>query len=202
VNQLIAIPSSQFVPDRVVYTAVEVLGGECDDCHPPTGRELWITDGTESGTTMLANLQPEDEEWVYSGTTYCCADFQGGEPRDLLKKGNTIWFSGNTAEYGRELYRYGLAAVGGGLFLVDDIVEGEGSSNPMYTPSLPDVIYIGLLLPSPSTISSTRNSPPPTAARPYRYNSLPYSAVFPLNQIVFPFFSKSLGSPPWKSAQQ
>lgn len=145
VNQLIAIPSSQFVPDRVVYTAVEVLGGECDDCHPPTGRELWITDGTESGTTMLANLQPEDEEWVYSGTTYCCADFQGGEPRDLLKKGNTIWFSANTAEYGRELYRYGLAAVGGGLFLVEDLVEGEESSNPMYMTSGSDGVYFSAL---------------------------------------------------------
>ena len=61
---------------------------------------------------MLANIQPEDEEWDYQGTTYCCADFQGGEPRHLLKKGNTIWFSANTTEYGRELYRYSLGLGG------------------------------------------------------------------------------------------
>ncbi len=145
VNQLIAIPSNQFLPDRVVYTTLEVFGGECDGCHPPTGRELWITDGTETGTTMLANIQPEDEEWVYQGTTYCCADFQGGEPRHLLKKGNTIWFSANTTEYGRELYRYSLAGIGGGLFLVEDIIEGEESSNPMDMTSGSDGVYFSAL---------------------------------------------------------
>ena len=40
VGQLLVIPSNGFVPDRVVYTALEVLGGECDECHPPTGLSL------------------------------------------------------------------------------------------------------------------------------------------------------------------
>ena len=141
VGQLLVIPSNGFVPDRVVYTALEVLGGECDECHPPTGRELWISDGTESGTTMLANIQPEDEEWVYAGTTYCCADFQGGEPRHMLKKGNTIWFSANTAEYGRELYRYGMGGIGGGLFLVQDTLSGPEGSEPMWMTSGSDGVY-------------------------------------------------------------
>ena len=140
VNQLIAIPSSGLVSDRVVYTALEVFGGSCEGCHPPDGRELWISDGTPSGTYMLANIQPEDEEWDYQGTTYCCADFQGGEPRHLLKKGNTIWFSANTTEYGRELYRYSLG-LGGGLFLVSDIQSGSESSNPMYMTSGSDGVY-------------------------------------------------------------
>lgn len=140
VSQLIVIPSSGLVSDRVVYTALEVFGGSCEGCHPPDGRELWISDGTVSGTYMLANIQPEDEEWVYQGTTYCCADFQGGEPRDLLKKGNTIWFSANTTEYGRELYRYNLG-LGGGLFLVSDILTGSEGSDPMFMTSGSDGIY-------------------------------------------------------------
>lgn len=137
---LIPIPSSGFIPDRVVYAAQDVHG---EINSPPTGDELWISDGTESGTIMIANIQPEDES-AYNpdqGATYCCGDFQGGEPAHLLKKGNTIWFSANTHEYGRELYRYGLQAIGGGLFLVKDIESGNESSEPMYMTSGSDGVY-------------------------------------------------------------
>ncbi len=137
---LIPIPSSGFIPDRVVYAAQDVHG---EINSPPTGDELWISDGTESGTIMIANIQPEDES-AYNpdqAATYCCGDFQGGEPAHLLKKGNTIWFSANSLDYGRELYRFGLQAIGGGLFLVEDLVEGEESSDPMWMTSGSDGVY-------------------------------------------------------------
>ena len=129
-RNLLIIPGNGFIPDRVVYTALDVQGGQENGAHPPIGEELWISDGTELGTTMLANIQPEDESWESDGTTYCCGDFQGGAPLNLLKKGNAIWFTANSLDYGRELYRYDLAAIGGGLFLVSDILTGSESSNP------------------------------------------------------------------------
>lgn len=137
---LIPIPSSGFIPDRVVYAAQDVHG---EINSPPTGDELWISDGTESGTIMIANIQPEDES-AYNpdqAATYCCGDFQGGEPAHLLKKGNTIWFSANSLEYGRELYRYGLQALGGGLFLTEDTRPGEEGSDPMWMTSGSDGVY-------------------------------------------------------------
>ncbi len=140
-SQLLVLPSSGFVPDRVIYSNMEAKGGQNDDSHPPTGEELWISDGTETGTYLLANIVPEDESWQYSGVTYCCGDFQGSAPRDLIKKGNTIWFTAQTDSYGRELYRYGMN-VGGGLFLVKDINEGTSGSNPMHLTSAGPGVFL------------------------------------------------------------
>ena len=141
-RNLVAIPSSGSIPDRVVYSVLEVIGGETAQSHPPTGEELWITDGTDSGTTMIANLVPEDESWQYQGTTYCCADFQGSSPKSIVKKGNQIWFTGVTDDYGRELYRYVLGGVSGGLYLVKDINPGAEGSNPDYVTSAKGGIYL------------------------------------------------------------
>lgn len=140
-RNLVVIPSTGFVPDRVVYTVMETIGGQSVDSHPPFGEELWITDGTDVGTYMLANIVPEDESWEYDGANYCCGDFQGSTPRDLIMKGNTIWFTAKTDAYGRELYRYGMN-VGGGLFLVKDINEGTSGSNPMHLTSVGPGVYL------------------------------------------------------------
>lgn len=140
-RNLVSIPGNSLISDRVVYSALDVQGGQDIGSHPPSGEELWITDGTYLGTTMLANIQPEDESWDYDDTTYCCGDFQGGEPRDIIKKANSVWFSANSLDYGRELYRYDLGAIGGGLFLVSDIRNGIDSSNPTYMTSGSDGVY-------------------------------------------------------------
>ncbi|RAH17115.1 MAG: hypothetical protein CMB58_001165, partial [Methanobacteriota archaeon] len=140
-RNLVVIPSTGFVSDRVVYTVMETIGGQSVDSHPPFGEELWITDGTDVGTYMLANIVPEDESWEYDGANYCCGDFQGSTPRDLIMKGNTIWFTAKTDAYGRELYRYGMN-VGGGLFLVKDINEGTSGSNPMHLTSVGPGVYL------------------------------------------------------------
>ncbi len=141
-SQLIVIPSNGFIPDRVIYSNMEVFGGQEDRSHPPWGEELWISDGTRQGTIMIVNLVPEDETWVYEGTEYCCGDFQGSAPRDLIMKGNTLWFTAETDNYGRELYRYGLSALSGGLFLIKDINEGVEGSNPMYLTSGSNGAYL------------------------------------------------------------
>ncbi|MEE3269686.1 MAG: ELWxxDGT repeat protein [Candidatus Thermoplasmatota archaeon] len=134
-SQLLALPSNGFNPDRVIYSNLEAIGGQDDDSHPPSGEELWISDGTETGTFMLANIVPEDESWQYEGVTYCCGDFQGSAPRDIILKGSNLWFTAESNEYGREVYRYSLSGLGGGLFLVKDIRTGIEGSNPLHLTS-------------------------------------------------------------------
>ena len=113
------IPSNGFTPDRLVYTIIQAIcegGSYCPEAFDPaSGEELWITDGTDVGTYMLVNMVPEDKSW--NNGDYCCMDDKGGIPRDLIMKGNTIWFTARTDGYGRELYRYGMN-IGGGLFPV------------------------------------------------------------------------------------
>lgn len=141
-SNLMVIPSNGFTPDRLLYTIVQAIcvGDYCNQAFDPaSGEELWITDGTDVGTYMLVNLVPEDKSW--NNGDYCCMDDKGGIPRDLIMKGNTIWFTAQTDSYGRELYRYGMN-VGGGLFLVKDINVGASGSNPMHLTSVGPGVYL------------------------------------------------------------
>ena len=142
-SNLMVIPSNGFTPDRLVYTIIQAIcegGSYCPEAFDPaSGEELWITDGTDVGTYMLVNMVPEDKSW--NNGDYCCMDDKGGIPRDLIMKGNTIWFTARTDGYGRELYRYGMN-IGGGLFLVKDINEGTSGSNPMHLTSVGPGVYL------------------------------------------------------------
>ena len=141
-SNLMVIPSNGFTPDRALYTIVQAIcvGDYCNQAFDPaSGEELWITDGTDTGTYMLVNMVQEDKSW--NNGDYCCMDDKGGIPRDLIMKGNTIWFTARTDSYGRELYRYGMN-IGGGLFLVKDINEGTGGSNPMHLTSVGPGVYL------------------------------------------------------------
>ena len=141
-SQLLVLPSNGFNPDRVIYSMMEAIGGQDDDSHPPNGEELWISDGTLGGTFMLANIVPEDESWQYEGVTYCCGDFQGSAPRDIILKGSNLWFTAESNEYGREVYRYSLSGLGGGLFLVKDIKTGVEGSNPLHLTSASGGVFL------------------------------------------------------------
>ena len=135
-SNLMVVPDDGFNPDRLLYTVIQAIciGDYCStEFHPASGEELWMTDGTDSGTIMLINLVPEEKSW--SNGDYCCQDDKGGIPRDIIMKGGTIWFTAETEDYGRELYRYGLSALSGGLFLIKDLNFGAEGSNPMYLTS-------------------------------------------------------------------
>ena len=54
------------------------------------GNELWVSDGTTEGTHMVADLNPGKS---------------GSDPEDLTLINQTVYFSAETAELGRELYR-------------------------------------------------------------------------------------------------
>ncbi len=130
-TELVLIPGAGNSPDRVVFTAIKAIAGIGEEGYP-SGEELWISDGTATGTRIIANIEPETSSWVDgNGITQCCADWDGSVPRDIVFKGNQVWFTAQTESYGREFYRFGLE-LGGGLFLIKDINQGTEGSNPMH----------------------------------------------------------------------
>jgi ELWxxDGT repeat protein len=85
-----------------------------DDIH---GRELWKSDGTVAGTTLVRDIWP--------GAT-------GSDPAKLKKLGNAIWFTANNGGNGYEVWR--STGDSAGTVMVQDINPVSGSSNPsMYT---------------------------------------------------------------------
>ena len=82
---------------------------------------------------------------VLHGITQCCADWDGSVPRDMVYKGNQVWFTAQTEGYGREFYRFGLE-LGGGLFLIKDINPGVefdyALSNLYITPGSDRGVYL------------------------------------------------------------
>ena len=131
ITELVVIPGEGGATDRVVFSSIQAIGGIGEEGYPK-GEELWISDGTTIGTRMIANIEPETSSWVDgNGITQCCADWDGSVPRDMVYKGNQVWFTAQTEGYGREFYRFGLE-LGGGLFLIKDINPGVEGSSPMY----------------------------------------------------------------------
>ena len=135
ISNLLIIPSTGNNPDRVLFSGLQATSTTNEDGSEtgPTGEELWLSDGTEAGTQLVANIKPETKSWTWMETTYCCGDWNGSMPRDLILIGEQAWFTAETDDYGRELYRYALGnsfGVGSGHFLVKDIMPGASTSNP------------------------------------------------------------------------
>ena len=77
------------------------------------GTELWVSDGTADGTSLLVDLVP---------------GVGSSNPEDLTVVGDQLFFTAEAAATGRELYRTdGTAA---GTSIVSDIQPGAGSSIP------------------------------------------------------------------------
>ena len=73
------------------------------------GNELWKTDGTESGTVMVADITP---------------GLNGTNMGDLMVMNGTFYFESYTSEYGWELFKWNSEI---GLELVKDIFPGENT---------------------------------------------------------------------------
>jgi len=56
---------------------------------PEHGEELWLSDGTEKGTRLLVDLVP---------------GFLSGDPQNLVRVGNSVYFSGRHPENGQVLW--------------------------------------------------------------------------------------------------
>ena len=79
---------------------------------PATGSEIYVTDGTAGGTTLVKD--------IFAGAT-------GSAPDDFTVLNGFIYFSARTAAEGRELWR--TDGTGPGTTIVKDIVPGPDSSN-------------------------------------------------------------------------
>lgn len=90
-----------------------------DDVH---GDEPWWSDGTESGTAMLADL--------HSGG--------GSGPSGLISAGDRVYFAALSNRYGAELWR---ADSSGRVELVKDLAPGVSSSSPHGLTVVDDILY-------------------------------------------------------------
>lgn len=77
-----------------------------------TGRELWRTDGTPAGTTLVRDIRPG------------AAD---SSPRLFTVAGNTLYFVADDGAHGEELWK--SDGTPGGTLLVKDIRPGTGDSS-------------------------------------------------------------------------
>ncbi len=91
------------VGSRVFFTAQ-------DGVH---GRELWVTDGTREGTSMLKDIRSGPE---------------GSSPFQMRAVGGRVFFSADDGEHGRELWT--SDGTRDGTRLVADIVPGGENSDP------------------------------------------------------------------------
>ena len=97
-------------------------------CEPAHGCELWRTDGTSSGTALVAD--------VYAGTS-------SSHPRGLAAMGGHVYFSAETSD-GRELWR----TDGTSTTLVKDINPNYGGSDPQDLTALGSRLYFSALDPA------------------------------------------------------
>jgi ELWxxDGT repeat protein len=108
-------PNGRFVGlipmiDRLAALGARALFAADDGLH---GEELWVTDGTEAGTVMIADLYPG---------SYPSA------PRQLTTAGDRVFFVAEHPLLGRELWESdGTAA---GTRVLADLVPGADSSRP------------------------------------------------------------------------
>ena len=86
------------------------------------GQELWVTDGTSSGTQLLVDIRPGT---TYEGRFYYEVGY-GSFPGDLTEFDGKLYFSANNGESGRELWV--SDGTGSGTQLLVDINSSSSSS--------------------------------------------------------------------------
>src|SRR4051812_13608992 len=97
-------PQDLVTINQVVYFSAE---------DASNGRELWRSDGTAAGTTIVKDISP---------------GVAGSNPSNLINVGGTLFFSANNATSGIELWKSNGTATG--TVLVRDIFPGAGAGSP------------------------------------------------------------------------
>ena len=88
-----------------------------------TGQELWVSDGTTDGSSLVKDINP-------SGKSY---------PSDLTDVNGVLLFRATTRQAGAELWRSDGTA--DGTTLVDDLRPGTGSGAPSQITPMGDSVY-------------------------------------------------------------
>ncbi len=90
------------------------------------GMELWVTDGTSSGTVMLKDIAP---------------GLRSSHPMDLKVSGDKLYFTANNLDFGRELWVTDGTTTG--THLVADLSSGP-SDSPIYsmTPTSGGLLFL------------------------------------------------------------
>jgi ELWxxDGT repeat protein len=96
----------------------------------PGGRELWVTDGTPAGTSLLKNINP-------AGASSPGA-FGNGGPLVVVTNG-VMYFAGTDAAHGRELWK--TDGTPAGTVLVADVNPGAGYASPLNLTDVNGTIY-------------------------------------------------------------
>ena len=103
------------VAGTLFYSASDVVGG---------GFELWKSDGTAAGTSLVKDIRPGDA---------------GSALGELTNVGGTLFFFANDGTNGVELWKSdGTAA---GTVLVKDIMPGPGGSLPRHLTNVGGTLY-------------------------------------------------------------
>ena len=92
------------------------------------GSELWKTDGTTVGTTLVKDIAPGPDSY----SSY--ADI-----REMKAVGNTLYFSADDGVHGQELWKSNGTMAG--TAIVKDIEPGSVNSLPMYLTNVNGTLY-------------------------------------------------------------
>src|SRR5215212_9576431 len=92
--------------------------------HPKFGEELWRSNGTRSGTSLVKDIDPgplviKKMEKTETGSS---------APDSVLRTKKWIYFQASTVKYGEELWK--SDGTTSGTKVVKDIVPGPGTSDP------------------------------------------------------------------------
>ena len=89
-----------------------------------SGLELWRTDGTDEGTSLVEDIRPGPE---------------GSTPERLAVLGNILVFTADDGQHGREIWA--SDGTEGGTLLLEDIVPGAVGSRPSSLTAVGGTVY-------------------------------------------------------------
>jgi len=150
-----------------------------------SGRDLWVSDGTADGTSLVADIRP--------GPT-------GAEPGFLTALGDAVYFAADDGTHGRELWRSGGTA--DSTMLVRDIRPGRCgslacSSSPSYLTAAGDQLFFAVVTDTPQLWRTTGSAG--DTVRLAALPSLPYVRHAAHSTLFFSTADAESGAALWRS---